>query len=85
MTKTLEAIFDGKVFLPDEPLELAPDTRVRITIEATVEREEIARNNSPYPLDSILAGATDMGVTDLASRHDYYAHNSSEEQDDHAG
>ncbi len=75
MTKTLEAVFDGKVFLPDEPLELAPDTRVRITIEATVEREEIARNSLPYPLDSILAGATDMGVTDLASRHDYYAHN----------
>jgi len=37
MTKTLEAIFDGKVFLPDEPLELAPDTRVRITIEAADE------------------------------------------------
>ncbi len=37
MTKTLDAVFDGKVFLPDEPLELAPDTRVRITIETADE------------------------------------------------
>ncbi len=37
MTKTLDAVFDGKVLLPDEPLDLAPDTRVRITIETTIE------------------------------------------------
>lgn len=35
MSKTLEAIFDGEVLRPEEPLELAPDTRVRITIETT--------------------------------------------------
>ena len=35
MTKTLEALFDGEVLRPDEPLELEPNTRVRITIEAT--------------------------------------------------
>jgi hypothetical protein len=34
MTKTIEAIFDGKTLRPDEPLELAPNTRVRLTIEA---------------------------------------------------
>lgn len=39
MTKTLEATFDGKVLHPDEPLELAPDTRVKITIETTDEPE----------------------------------------------
>lgn len=39
MTKTLDAVFDGKVLLPDEPLDLAPDTRVRITIETTLETE----------------------------------------------
>lgn len=44
MTKTLEATFDGKVLHPDEPLELAPDTRVRITIETTeqTEREPVS-------------------------------------------
>ena len=39
MTKTLEAVFDGEVFRPDEPLDLAPDTCVRITIETSNELE----------------------------------------------
>jgi len=33
MTRTLDAFFDGKTFLPEEPLDLQPNTRVRITIE----------------------------------------------------
>jgi predicted DNA-binding antitoxin AbrB/MazE fold protein len=33
MSKTLEAIFDGEVLRPDEPIELEPNTRVRLTIE----------------------------------------------------
>ncbi len=34
MTKTIEAVFDGAALLPDEPLELPPNTRVRVTIES---------------------------------------------------
>ena len=30
----LKAHFDGKVFVPDEPVGLAPNQRVRITVEA---------------------------------------------------
>lgn len=33
MTKSLHATFDGLVLRPDEPVELAANTRVRITIE----------------------------------------------------
>ena len=33
MTKTIEAVFDGVTLHPEEPLELAPNTRVRLTIE----------------------------------------------------
>lgn len=33
MTQTLDATFDGHVLRPDQPVELAPNTRVRITIE----------------------------------------------------
>lgn len=33
MVKTVNAVYDGKVFQPDDPLTLAPNTRVRITIE----------------------------------------------------
>ena len=36
MVKTIEAVFDGKVLRPEDPLTLEPNTRVRITIE-TVE------------------------------------------------
>ena len=34
MTKTIEAVFDGVTLHPDEPLELPPNTRVRLTIES---------------------------------------------------
>lgn len=34
MTKTIEAVFDGETIRPDEPLELPPNTRVRVTIES---------------------------------------------------
>lgn len=33
MIKTFEAVFDGKSFLPKEPVELEPNTQVTITIE----------------------------------------------------
>jgi hypothetical protein len=33
MTKTIDALFDGVALRPDEPLELPPNTRVRLTIE----------------------------------------------------
>jgi hypothetical protein len=33
MTKTLDAFYDGKTLLPEEPLDLQPNTRVRITVE----------------------------------------------------
>jgi hypothetical protein len=34
MTKSIEAVFDGVTLRPDEPLELPPNTRVRLTIES---------------------------------------------------
>ena len=33
MVKTIEAVFDGQVLRPEDPLVLEPNTRVRITIE----------------------------------------------------
>jgi len=34
MTETIDATFDGKVFRPEKPVDLRPNTRVKITIEA---------------------------------------------------
>jgi predicted DNA-binding antitoxin AbrB/MazE fold protein len=36
MNQTFNATFDGSVFRPDQPIELEPNTRVRITIEPTL-------------------------------------------------
>ena len=47
MTRTLEATFDGKVLRPDHPLDLEPNTRVRVTIETNemrpAKRDSLAR------------------------------------------
>lgn len=40
MVKTIEATFDGTVFLPAEPIQLEPNTRVRITVETSVSSAE---------------------------------------------
>ena len=39
MVKTVEAVFDGTVFHPTEPITLAPNTRVRMTIEPVAPTE----------------------------------------------
>ena len=41
MPQTIDAIFDGQVLQPAEPVALAPNTRVRITIEPIAPPEEI--------------------------------------------
>lgn len=35
MTRTMTATFDGEVLRPDEPVDLEPNTKVRIAIEAS--------------------------------------------------
>ena len=35
MTRTMTATFDGEVLRPDEPVDLEPNTKVRITIETS--------------------------------------------------
>lgn len=83
MSKTLHAIYDGEVLRPEVKSDLQPNTRYRITIE----EEE---NNGPeadekaYPLTTLLGVATDMGVTDLATNHDKYAHSILEDNGDTA-
>jgi predicted DNA-binding antitoxin AbrB/MazE fold protein len=35
MSKQIEAVYENGVLRPDEPLDLEPNTRVRVTIERT--------------------------------------------------
>jgi len=44
MVKTLNAIFDGKALQPEEPIDLLPNTHVRIKIEVT-EKEDRKSNS----------------------------------------
>jgi predicted DNA-binding antitoxin AbrB/MazE fold protein len=39
MAQTIEALFDGRVFRPAEPVGLEPNTRVQITVKVIVPAE----------------------------------------------
>jgi hypothetical protein len=78
-------VFDGEVLRPEVPLPLRPAATYVITVEvepATVgesEGEAEAEPAAPEPavpfaLTEIRRMAVNMGVTDLAERHDWYAH-----------
>ncbi len=66
-SQTLDATFDGSVFRPDQPIELEPNTRVRITIEPA--------QSSEVPSESFLRLARSLnldGPRDWSSRLDDY-------------
>jgi hypothetical protein len=65
---TVSAHFDGKVIVPDEPLDLPPNQALRVHIEPLEgEAEESA-------LAWIAANAVENDTlpTDLADQHDHY-------------
>ena len=73
MVKSIRAVFDGEVLRPEETVDLKPHVRYRVIIER--EEEQIASGDTgPYPLTEISKLAVDMGVTDLSTRHSWYAH-----------
>ena len=80
MAKTLRVIFDGDVLRPEGSVDLQPNTWYVVTIEREAEEKT---EEETYPLTTILTLATDMGVTDLSTRHDWYAH--SRREDDKRG
>ena len=73
MAKSIRAVFDGTVLRPEEPVDLKPNSRCVVTIEPEDENREQHKEGT-YPLSTIAALATDMGVDDLSTRHSWYAH-----------
>ncbi len=65
MAQSISAHFDGMVIVPDEPLALQRGQRIRVQIEPL--------EPTSHPLEQIGNLATDMGVSDLAARHQAYA------------
>jgi len=73
MVKTVRAVFDGEVLRPEEPVDLQLNATYVISIEdETPTRGEV--EEGVYPLTAIRRLAVDMGVSDLSTRHDWYAH-----------
>lgn len=73
---TIRAHFDGKVIVPDEPLDLRPNQALRVHIEPIEgEAEESA-------LAWIAANAVenDRLPTDLADQHDHYLYGTPERE-----
>ena len=84
MSHILHAVYDGEVLRPESAVDLEPNTRYLLIVEKEKTNGEISEE-TPYPLSIIRRLATDMKVTDLSARHDYYAHQKLEGQDDLAG
>ena len=56
MTRTLDATFDGSVLRLDEPLNLKPNTRVRVTIQTRTDLPQDSRGTLRE-----LFGSVDLG------------------------
>jgi predicted DNA-binding antitoxin AbrB/MazE fold protein len=59
MSQTVEAIFDGEVLRPDEPIDLEPNTRVRVTIEPAEVTEKKGKSFLDVALSLKLEGPSD--------------------------
>lgn len=73
MATTVRVVFDGEVLQPEQPMDLLPNTTYLITIEGEAPSQAVVMGEETYPLTETMRLATDMGVTDLAARHDRYA------------
>jgi Flp pilus assembly protein TadD len=66
----------------EEALALEPENSI-IQHNLRLLREKSQASTKPtHPLSKLRSFATDMGVTDLATRHDYYAHGRREDNGD---
>jgi hypothetical protein len=55
MFQTTDAIYDGHSLLPDDPLRLEPNTRVRLTIEVLPEHNGVPATAEDMPLTAMQA------------------------------
>jgi hypothetical protein len=67
MSTTLYAMFDGEVLRPDQPLQIAPNTRVRLTIET-----EPVQKRPPRSFLDVAEGLSLDGPPDWSARVDDY-------------
>lgn len=74
MTRKVHAVFDGKVFYPEEPVELEINGHYVLNIEP-VKKEKSIENNRNVESDAafdLASLAVKTGIADLATEHDHY-------------
>ena len=67
MSQTLEAIFDGAVFRPEQPVELQPNTRVQLVVTV-----KPAPKQRPKSFLRVARSLHLPGPADFSSRLDDY-------------
>lgn len=68
MTQRISAIFDGKVFQPETPIQLAPNTRCVVTVQTA---PDSSSSTDAWQLLDTLAGTVEAPA-DWAAQHDHY-------------
>jgi len=68
MTQILKAIFDGKVFKPEEPVKVPPHTPVELTVH-TAEKK---KKGKPYSFFHYAASLKLKGPKDFSTNLDDY-------------
>lgn len=72
MKRTVTAIFDGEVLRPEEPLDLEPHGRYRVTIEVDEKGEEVP-GGPPGLLQRIAAYAQELDLPPgFAEQYEHY-------------
>ena len=71
--KPFKAHTDGKVLVPDEPVDLPPGTRYRVSLEPIKHRK---KGGLPLHKEALDAASKMRGTypPDLARNHDHYLH-----------
>jgi len=70
MTRIVQARFDGKAFYPEEPLPIAPDTMVLLTVEAPA--DELSGQGEPYAFLKLAQSLNLEGPEDWSENLDDY-------------
>ncbi len=67
-TKTLHAVFDGKVLRPEESVDLEVGKRYVLTVESKQKITDVEKD-AAFDLSSL---AVKTNISDLAMEHDHY-------------
>lgn len=78
MANVIEATFDGKVLRPEGPLDLAPNTRVRIVIEEVLPAEQ----EEPPSFLKVARSLRIAGPPDWSANIDKYLYGNMGEDED---